>query len=134
MSLFGEIMKNNKTTLVVGDLIAIALVTVIGFATHGETGISFLPRMAASFFPVSVSWFLLAPWFGLFDEQITSNSKLLWRIPLAMLLSAPLAVILRATLLGAAALPLFTLILGLTSAFGMLLWRALYLFLQKRTA
>ncbi|MBK8618340.1 MAG: DUF3054 family protein [Anaerolineales bacterium] len=80
-------MKNNKTTLVVGDLIAIALVTVIGFATHGETGISFLPRMAASFFPVSVSWFLLAPWFGLFDEQITSNSKLLWRIPLAMLLS-----------------------------------------------
>ncbi len=134
MSLFGEIMKNNKTILVAGDLIAIAIVTVIGFATHGETGISFLPRMAASFFPVSVSWFLLAPWFGLFDEQITSNSKLLWRIPLAMLLSAPLAVILRAILLGAAALPLFTLILGLTSAFGMLLWRALYLFLQKRTA
>lgn len=127
-------MKNNKTTLVVGDLIAIALVTVIGFATHGETGISFLPRMAASFFPVSVSWFLLAPWFGLFDEQVIADPKLLWRVPLVMLFAAPLAVILRAALLGAAALPLFTLILGLTSAFGMLIWRALYLFLQKRTA
>jgi hypothetical protein len=127
-------MKNNKTILVVGDLIAIALVTVIGFATHGETGTSFLPRMAASFFPVSVSWFLLAPWFGLFDEQITSNSKLLWRIPLVMLFSAPLAVILRAVILGSAALPVFTLVLGSTSAFGMLIWRALYLFLQKKTA
>jgi hypothetical protein len=127
-------MKNNKTILVVGDLIAIALVTVIGFATHGETGISFLPRMAASFFPVLVSWFLLAPWFGLLDEPITSNSKLLWRIPLVMLFAAPLAVILRAVILGSAALPLFTLILGTTSAFGMLIWRALYLFLQKKTA
>lgn len=123
---------NKKTILILGDIIAIAIVTVIGFVTHGETGFSFLPRMAASFFPVLAGWFLLAPWLGLFDEQVIANPKLLWRVPLAMLFAAPLAVILRAALLGSAALPLFTLILGLTSAFGMLIWRAFYLFLQKR--
>ncbi len=125
---------NKKIIIILGDIIAIAIVTVVGFVTHGETGFSFLPRMAASFFPVSVSWFLIAPWLGLFNEQVIVNPKWLWRVPLAMFFAAPLAVILRATLLGAAALPLFTLILGLTSAFGMLIWRGLYLFLQKRTA
>ncbi len=124
-------MKQN-TILILGDMIAIAIITVIGFATHAEMDISFLPRMAASFFPVLVGWFLLAPWFGLFDKQVTSNSKLLWRIALAVAFSAPLAVILRASLLGTAALPLFTLILGSTTAFGMFVWRALYLFYASK--
>ena len=112
-------VMNKKTILITGDLIAIAIVTVIGFATHGETGFSFLPRMAAAFFPLTLGWFVLAPWLGLFEEQVISNLKLLWRIPLAMFFVAPLAVILRAALLGTAGLPLFTLILGSTSAFGM---------------
>ncbi len=125
-------MKNKM--LILGDIIAIAILTFIGFATHGETDVSFLPRMATTFFPVLVSWFLIAPWLGLFDGQVISNLKSLWRILLAMLFVAPLAVILRATMLGAAALPFFTLILGSTSAFGMLVWRALYLYLRKRAA
>ena len=125
---------NKKTNLILGDITAIAIITIIGFATHGEMGVSFLPRMAASFFPVLIGWFLLAPWFGLFDEQVASNPKLLWRVLLAVFFSAPLAVILRASMLGAAALPLFALVLGSTSAFGLLIWRALYLFLQKRAA
>jgi len=124
-------MKNNKTFLIFGDIIAVAIVTVVGFATHGEFGISFLSRMAASFFPVLAGWFLLAPWFGLFDEQVTSNSKLLWRIPLAVIFSAPFAVILRAGMLGSAALPLFTLVLGSTTTFGLLIWRVLFLFLYR---
>ncbi len=127
-------MQKSKLVLIFGDVIAIALITFIGFATHGEADVSFLPRMAAAFFPVLVSWFVLAPWFGLFDAQIISNPRSLWRILPAMLAVAPLAVMLRAAVLNAAALPLFTLVLGSTNAFGMLVWRALHLFVVKRDA
>lgn len=123
---------NKKSFLILGDLVAIAIVTIIGFATHGETGTSFLPRMAAAFFPVSFGWFLLAPWFGAFDEQVITDRKLLWRVPVAMLFAAPLAVILRAAVLGTNAIPVFALVLGSTSAFGMLLWRGLFLFISGR--
>ena len=127
-------MQKSKLVLIFGDVIAIGLLTFIGFATHGEADVSFLPRMAAAFFPVLIGWFVLAPWFGLFDEQIISNPRLLWRILPAMLAVAPLAVMLRAAILNAAALPLFTLVLGSTNAFGMLVWRALHLFVVKRNA
>jgi hypothetical protein len=122
----------NKNTLILGDTIAIAILTFIGFATHGEADISFLPRMAAAFFPVLVSWFLFAPWFGLFDEHVITDPKSLWRLLPAMFAVAPLAVILRAAILNSAGLPIFTLVLGGTNALGMLAWRALYLFAIKR--
>lgn len=124
---------NKKIILILGDVIAIAILTFIGFATHGETDISFLPRMVTTFFPVLVSWFLIAPWFGLFDGQVIANPKSLWRILLAMFFIAPLAVILRAALLHSAVQPLFALILGGSNGLGMLAWRALYLFLTKPT-
>ena len=125
-------MQKSKLVLIFGDVIAIALLTFIGFATHGEADVSFLPRMAAAFFPVLIGWFVLAPWFGLFDEQVISSPRSLWRILPAMLAVAPLAVILRAAILNSAGLPIFTLVLGSTNAFGMLVWRAIYLFVIKR--
>lgn len=124
---------NKKTILILGDIIAFAALTVIGFATHGETGMSFLPRMAVAFFPVVFGWFVLAPWFGLLDEAVIQSPKQLLRIPLAFLFVAPLAVILRGALLHAPALPLFALIFGSTNALGMTVWRWLYqmIFLRK---
>jgi len=118
-----------QTFLVLGDIIALVIITVIGFATHGETDLSFLPRMLTTFVPLVVGWFLIAPWLRLFDLQITSAPKQLWRPPLAMLLAAPMTVILRATMLNAVALPLFTLILGGSPALGMHIWRLLWYFL-----
>jgi len=122
---------NKKTTLILGDILAIAVLTVIGFATHGEFDVSFLPRMGAAFFPVLISWFLIAPWLDLFDERVISHPQLFWRILLAMFFAAPLAVIFRAALLHSAAQPLFTLFLGSTNALGMLVWRGLF-FLAAR--
>ena len=119
-------MFKSHTLLILGDLLALALFTFIGFATHGETDLSFLPRMAATFFPVSVAWFLLAPWFGLFREEIISNPSQLWRPVLAVLFAAPLGAVLRAFLLNTVVIPIFVLILGATSALGMVIWRALY--------
>lgn len=122
----------NKTVLILGDIVVLAIVTLIGFATHGETGLSVLPRMTTTLFPLAIGWFLISPWLGLFNPQIVSSPKSLWRPVLAMLLGAPIATTLRAALLNSVALPLFTLILGATSALGMVIWRAAYTWLFKR--
>ena len=118
--------------MILGDVLAIALLTIIGFATHGETDLSFVPRMAALFFPLLVAWFALAPSMRLFDRQIISDPKQLWRPTLAMTFAASLAAILRGLTLNAAILPIFGLILAATSAFGMLVWRTIYFFLHRK--
>jgi hypothetical protein len=118
--------------LILGDVLAIALLTIVGFATHGETDLSYLPRMAAFFFPLLIAWFALAPSIRLFDRQITSDPKQLWRPILAMTFAASLAAILRGLILNAAILPIFGLVLAATSAFGMLAWRAAYLVLHRK--
>ncbi len=123
---------NKKTILIIGDIISLAILTVIGFATHGETDTSYLPRMGAVFLPMVLGWFVLTPWFGLSDEQVIANPKNLWRIILAMLFIAPLAATVRAALLGAAMLPLFPLILGSSNAIGMMVWRWAYILIARR--
>jgi flagellar biosynthesis protein FliQ len=125
-------MKNSTRLLISGDILAIAIVTLIGFATHNEADLSFLPRMLAAFFPVTLSWFLLAPWFGLFQPEITSNPRQLWRPVLAMLFAAPLAALLRGLILNAPIIPVFGLVLASTSALGMLIWREIYVFLKRK--
>ena len=126
-------MHKSTWTLITGDILALAIITVIGFASHGETDISFMPRMFTTFIPLVVSWFLIAPWLGLFNTQIISDPKQLWRPSLAMLLASPMATILRAAMLNGIALPLFALILGGSAALGMLVWRALFLFWRSKS-
>lgn len=126
-------MFKQKWFLILGDILALAVITVVGFASHGETDISFVPRMLTTFIPLIVSWFLIAPWLGLFNAEITPDPKQLWRPPLAMLLAAPLAVILRAAMLNTVALPLFTLILGGSAALGMFVWRGLHLLWKRKS-
>lgn len=123
---------NKKNALIFGDILAFILLTFIGFATHGETDVSFLPRMAMVFFPLVFSWFVLAPFFNLLDESIIHTPKYLWRIPLAFLFVAPLAVVLRGAWLNAPVLPLFVLIFGASNALGMMIWRWIYCFLAYR--
>ena len=123
---------NSKRLLVLGDILAIAILTVIGFATHGETDASHLPRMGATFFPVLIAWFLITPWFGLFEEQVITNPKKLWRVALAVLLAAPFAAVLRSALLNTSVHPLFVLILGGSNALGMMLWRWIYILIAQR--
>ena len=123
-----------KSILITGDILAILITTFIGFATHNELKSEFLLRMVAAIVPLTIAWFLLAPWFGLFQPETTSNPKQLWRPILAMIFAAPLAVAFRGLILNAAILPLFAIVFGATSAFGMLIWRGLYfLFTSKRT-
>ena len=121
-----------KLILYAGDILAIIITTLIGFATHDELKPEFLLRMAAAIIPLTVAWFLLAPWFGLFQPAITSNPKQLWRPVLAMLFAAPLAVVFRGLILNAAVLPIFAIVFGATSALGMVIWRGLYFLLNRK--
>jgi hypothetical protein len=125
-------MAKSISNLILVDLIAIAIVTIIGFATHGETELSFLPRMAALYIPLSISWFLLAPFLGLFMSETTSDPKQLWRPALAMVFAASLAAVLRGFILNTPIIPIFAAVLAGTSALGMVIWRALFLLLGRR--
>ena len=126
-------MLRNRTIIILGDTLAILIVTMIGFATHGELGASFIGRMSAAFFPLTVAWFLLAPFFGLFQPEIIASPKQLWRPALAMLFAAPLAAVLRGFLLNAPIIPIFAVVLASTSAFGMLVWRGMYFLLTRKS-
>lgn len=124
-------MNALKWTLILGDLLAIAVVTLIGFVAHGAAELSFLPRIAAIYFPLSIAWFLLASPLGLFKQEIISNRRGLWRPAVAMLYAAPFAAVLRGLILDSSIIPIFAVILGATSALGMFLWRGLYFLLSR---
>lgn len=125
---------NKKSILIPGDMIALLILTVLGFAAHAEMSLSYLPRMAATFLPVGLGWFVLTPWFGLYDENAIGNPKNLLRIPLAFLFIAPFAAVLRSAWLGEPVSAMFTLVLAATNAFGMMVWRWGYIFITRRGA
>jgi hypothetical protein len=116
----------NRTILILGDLIALGLITLFGFSSHGELGFSYLPRMAASFFPISIAWFLISPWFGLFRKEIICNARQLWRPMPVILIAGPLAALMRGSILGSPVIPIFVIVLTLTSGLGLIAWRTLY--------
>src|SRR3970040_857103 len=124
----------SKRVLILGDIFVIAITTLVGFATHGETDISFLPRMAVVFFPLVIAWFLLAPWLGLFRDEIIHNARQLWRPALTAFFAAPFAAVLRGLLLNAPIIPIFALVLGATSALGMSVWRAIYFWFTRKSS
>lgn len=124
----------SRKMLVISDAIAIALVTFAGFAFHGEANASILPRFLLSFVPLTIAWFILAPLLGLYQPEIASNPKQLWRPALAMIFAAPLAALLRANILGSMVIPVFANVLAATSALGMVVWRGIYLFMKTKRA
>ena len=124
-------MGKIPTNLVAGDVLAISVVTIIGFATHGEAGAALLPRMLTTFAPLTLGWFLIAPFLGLFNPEITSAPRQLWRPALAMIFAGPLAALLRAVLLNTVVIPIFGIVLSGSAGLGMLLWRALWCWLKR---
>jgi len=119
--------------LILGDVLALAVITLVGFANHNELLQFPVERIMATFLPLLAGWFLIAPWLGLFKDEITSNARQLWRPVLAMLLAAPLTGLLRAMMLNGVVIPLFVLILGGSAALGLLVWRTLWwLFTRNR--
>ena len=127
-------MKNSKIVyLAAGDILALALVTLFGFATHGQAGVG-SARLLTTFLPLAVSWLLVAPFLGAYDLQRVSDLRQIWRPFYAMVLAGPMAGWLRGVMLGnAPILPVFVVVLGGISALALLAWRALFwlLFFRK---
>lgn len=127
-------VKNKQMIiLLAGDSLALALITLVGFATHGEAGTAGA-RMLTTFVPLLVSWLMIAPFLGAYDMQRVADLRQLWRPFYAMVLAGPFAGWLRGMLLGnAPILPLFVIVLGGFSALAILAWRVLYaLFLIRK--
>lgn len=129
----GKIERMKHATLIFGDAIALAIVTLVGFASHGELALSFLPRIAASFIPLCIGWFLLAPALGLFDKSIATAASELWRPAFVMLFAGPLAVVLRGIVLVAPIMPSFAVVLTVTGALALSVWRLIFVLLKRRT-
>jgi hypothetical protein len=123
--------KNQMLILVGGDILAFALFTLVGFATHGELG-SAGTRMLTTFLPVTAAWFLVAPFMGAYDIERMRQSSQLWRPFWSMFLAGSLAAWMRSAWLNAAILPLFVLVLSGVNALGILAWRALYTLVISR--
>jgi len=125
-------MSRKTQVLVIGDVVAIGILTLIGFATHNETGFSYLPRMLALFLPMIIGWFLLSPFLGVFDQEQAASFHQIWKPAFTMFFVVPFGVVLRGLILGAPIIPLFALVLSAVSAFGMLIWRGIYFLLNRK--
>jgi len=120
-------MSKSKAILLVGDVFVVVVLTLIGFASHDELNVSYIPRMGATFFPVLVAWLGLASWLGLLDESFVSAPRPFWRITFAALYSSMMAAFLRSLVLRADDIPVgFLFGLGGASVVGMNVWRWLY--------
>jgi hypothetical protein len=114
-----------------GDFLVIALVTVIGFASHGELS-SAGARMLTTFVPLLGAWGMTAPFLGAYDLDHAADLRQTWRPFWAMVLAGPLASWLRGLMLNAPIMPVFVLVITGVSALGMLGWRVIYALLARR--
>ena len=121
----------NRFVLIAGDIITLAVVTVIGFASHGTANTAGA-RMLTTFIPLVVAWFLVAPFLNVYKSEYVLDGLQLWRPVWAMFLAAPMAAWLRGVMLSSPILPIFVVILGGASVAGILIWRALFWLVAKR--
>ena len=117
--------------LLVGDVAALGLVTIFGFASHGTLG-SAGARILTTLIPVLVSWFLVAPFLGAYRLERVADWRQLWRPFWAMVLAAPLAAWMRAVWLESVIIPIFVVVLGGFSAIAILVWRLIYWAILRR--
>jgi hypothetical protein len=108
--------------LFAGDTLAILVVSVIGFLTHN---VELNWRVLTTFLPYLAAWGMIAPWLGVYQQEMTRQPRFIWRPALAAFLAAPMAAWLRGVWLNQPILPVFVLVLGLSAALGFLVWRLL---------
>lgn len=116
----------DRLILIGGDIILFALVTIIGFASHGTAGTAG-SRMFTTFFPLVAAWFMVAPFLKVYDRSSVIDWHELWRPFWSMVISAPLAAWMRGMMLSTPILPVFVIVLGGISAIAITLWRAIYI-------
>ncbi|MBT3240944.1 MAG: DUF3054 domain-containing protein [Chloroflexi bacterium] len=123
--------SRNQWLLIIGDSITLFVVTLVGFSNH-QTLTTAGTRIFSTFIPWIISWFLIAPLLGVFEDKKTTDFKQLWRPVWAMVLASPFAGFLRAIWLGQEMLPLFPVIMGGSAAIGIILFRLFYIYFRRK--
>jgi hypothetical protein len=122
----------SQKTLIFGDVLALLIVTVIGFMTH-DTLFTAGIRFVATLVPTLVAWFVYAALFGALRVKNTLEPRDLWRVAVAMVLAAPLMGWLRAEWLARDAISwVFVAVFAAVGTLGMLIWRGVWLYLARR--
>jgi len=120
-----------------GDLLVLLLFTWVGRSSHSLSSIDISGGLAAAA-PFIISWFLIAPWFGLFHVEVSQTwRKLVPRLLLVWLIGGPLAGLLRALFLGRpipeGIVPTFVVVTMTVASLFMLIWRLGYIWWINRT-
>jgi hypothetical protein len=122
--------------LIGGDLLVLLLFTWVGRSSHSLSGTDIFAGLATAA-PFIISWFLIAPWFGLFQVEVSQTwRKLVPRLLLVWLIGGPLAGLLRALFLGRpipeGIVPTFVVITMIVASLFMLVWRLGYIWWVNR--
>lgn len=122
--------------LIGGDLLTLLLFTWVGRSSHTLPGSDIITALTTAA-PFVLSWFALAPWFGLFRAGISQTwQKFVPRILIVWLIGGPLAGLLRALFLGRhipeGIIPIFVIITMVVASLFMLIWRLGYHWWVKR--
>jgi len=116
-----SLTRNKLIVLIAIDTLMLLIVTWLGFASHNLVLAD--GRWLTTFIPLIFSWFVAAPWLGLFQEGVADRLYEFWRPMVAALLAAPLAVLLRALWLHQTVIPVFGLVMIAMTAASMTVWR-----------
>lgn len=125
-------LRSQRLPLILGDLVALLVVTILGFYRHSELEPQSLSRMLATFVPFSLAWFLIAPWLGLFDPARAFDPRRAWVPALAAVFAAPLGAVLRGVWLSSPVLTIFVGVMAGVSAVVQSAWRLVYLLVVRR--
>jgi len=118
--------------LIVGDLVVMMLVTIAGFATHGELASPPVKRILAVLLPMIVAWLVILPFSRVYDLEFASQVRHLWRPFLAMVFCTPFALWLRAAWLNTAVIPIFVFVMMGVNSLAMLAWRAIFVLMGRK--
>jgi hypothetical protein len=122
--------------LIGGDLLVLLLFIWVGRGSHSLPSTDIVAGVTTAA-PFVISWFVLAPWFGLFRADISQSwQKFVPRILIVWLIGGPLTGLLRALFLGRAIpggiIPIFVLVTMTVGSLFMLVWRLGYSWWAKR--
>ena len=108
--------------LVVGDALIFALFVVLGRRSHSEgVTLSEIIHVAA---PFAIGWFAVAPWFKLYNYDVSGSPKLAMKqTALAWCFAAPIGLALRTFAWGKAFMPTFAITTFLVNLVLLVVWR-----------
>jgi len=110
-----------RVVAIIGDGIVLGVLSVAGFAMH-ET-LAETSRLLITVLSFLVAWAWIAPWFGVFGDEVLTDPKRVWRVLLAWVAAAPFGAVLRALLLGLTVSPIFVIVMTVVTGVGLIVWR-----------